>query len=262
MINTFINKILGKMGYAIVQSTTVNHYDKLIKNNITNQAVDYKDSSLNQLFNLFKLSGFEPKHIIDVGAHMGGWTRELIKYYPHANYTLMEPQSGLKQYGKELLNQPNINWITAGAGAVDDKLAFTYVERADSRSFIYSADEAKQKGFVQEIVDVYRLDTLISKGNFGVPDIVKIDAEGLDMEVLNGLGEFSGKVEVIFVEVALANKIYQNTLEEVVAFMYKNGYKVFDVTDLNRPFNKPVLWLMELVFIKSGGLIDKYNWSE
>lgn len=262
MINKIINKLLSKIGFSIVRLQTLHKYEKLLKHKeaIDVQAIDYKGVSLNQLFGLFKSVGFAPKHIIDVGAHKGGWTRELIKYYPLANYTLLEPQLALKEHAQDLLTQGNVKWLTTGAGCNDEKLAFTYVERADSRSFIYSEKQAKERGLSQEIIEVHRLDTIVNSGNFGIPEIVKIDAEGLDLEVLIGLGEYLGKVEVIFVEVALANKIYKNTLEEVVTLMYKKGYKVFDVTDLNRPFQKPVLWLMELVFVKSGGLIDKHNW--
>jgi hypothetical protein len=34
------------------------------------------------------------------------------------------------------------------------------------------------------------------------------------------------------------------------------GYRLFDISDLNRPFQPRVLWLVELVFIKNNGIID------
>ncbi len=39
-------------------------------------------------------------------------------------------------------------------------------------------------------------------------------------------------------------------------YMTQNNYILFDITDLNRPYDKKVLWLIELVFVKRGGLID------
>ena len=41
--------------------------------------------------------------------------------------------------------------------------------------------------------------------------------------------------------------------------MDKKGYSLFEITDLNRPFQPQVLWLVELAFIKKGGIIDNYK---
>jgi hypothetical protein len=37
--------------------------------------------------------------------------------------------------------------------------------------------------------------------------------------------------------------------------MYNKGYKLFEITDLNRPFENKVLWLVELMFIKKAGVL-------
>jgi hypothetical protein len=47
---------------------------------------------------MLKGRGFNPKHIIDVGANRGYWTRASIKFFPEAQYTLVEPQDFLKTY--------------------------------------------------------------------------------------------------------------------------------------------------------------------
>lgn len=38
------------------------------------------------------------------------------------------------------------------------------------------------------------------------------------------------------------------------------GYKLFDITDLNRPWSNNVLWLVELVFVLKNGTIDSIKW--
>ncbi len=43
--------------------------------------------------------------------------------------------------------------------------------------------------------------------------------------------------------------------------MDAKGYCLFDITDLNRPWEKPVLWLVELVFVRKGGRLDSMNWN-
>lgn len=42
--------------------------------------------------------------------------------------------------------------------------------------------------------------------------------------------------------------------------MNEKGYKLFDISDLNRPFDNKVLWLVELLFVLKDGRFDKTNW--
>ena len=39
--------------------------------------------------------------------------------------------------------------------------------------------------------------------------------------------------------------------------MDENNYRLFEITDLNRPFQPKVLWLVELVFVLKDGYIDR-----
>ena len=64
--------------------------------------------------------GFVPKHIIDVGANHGTWTRETLKYFPEAYYTLIEPQEWLKPSLQDILdvnsNETNLNVSNYASG--------------------------------------------------------------------------------------------------------------------------------------------------
>ena len=43
-------------------------------------------------------------HIVDIGANHGTWTRETLKYFPDAFYTLIEPQKWLQPSFQDLLD--------------------------------------------------------------------------------------------------------------------------------------------------------------
>ena len=58
------------------------------------------------------------------------------------------------------------------------------------------------------------------------------------------------------VEVGIVNKTFNNSFLKMINLMDEAGYRLFDITDLNRPFNTNVLWLAELVFIRKNGFID------
>ena len=100
------------------------------------------------------------------------------------------------------------------------------------------------------------LNQLLKDSALPNPDIIKIDAEGLDIEVLKGASNYFGKTEIFMVEAGVVNKSFDNSFLKLINFMDENGYRLFEITDLNRPTEPRVLWLVELVFAKKGGLID------
>lgn len=242
-----LNPINEKLGYRR-QHQFINPYSK--------------NTLLNNLFENFKQMGFEPKHIIDVGANHGTWTREILKFVPDAYFTLIEPQKWLQTSFQDLLDNNNkITYHAVGAGKQKGSFNFTIVDRDDSCSFKYSEEEAKAKGFEQVEIHVITLNDLVKEQNNSIPfpDLVKIDAEGLDIEVLDGASDLLGKTEVFMVEVAVFSKSFENTAQKMINYMSEKGYVLFDITDLNRPFKPSVLWLMELVFVKKDGVLNQYK---
>ena len=78
-------------------------------------------------FSALKARGFAPKHIMDVGANHGYWTRTSLKYFPDVYYTLIEPQDFLRENVQDLLAREDgkIRWIGAGASDKLGTLPFT-----------------------------------------------------------------------------------------------------------------------------------------
>jgi FkbM family methyltransferase len=220
-----------------------------------------KNSLLRVFFTNLKAIGFVPKHIIDVGANHGTWTREVLQYFPKANYSLIEPQSWLQPSFQDILDvNPSIKYYPVGVGADEGVFQFTIADRDDSCSFRYTKSEAKAAGFEQVELSVETLNNIVVKSDFPFPDIVKIDAEGLDIEVLKGADALFGKTEIFLVEAAVVNKNLKNSCFEVIKFMETNGYTLFDITELNRPFGN-CLWLMELVFVLKKGIVNSYDFK-
>ena len=215
---------------------------------------------LDNFYSILKKINFVPNHIIDVGANHGNWTRSALRYFPAAYYTLLEPQGWLKSSITDLLeNNPKIKFYPVGAGNEPGSFKFTVVDRDDSSSFRFTEAEAASHGFERLSVEIVTLNQLVKDQNLPVPDIIKIDAEGLDIEVLQGANSFFGKTEIFMVEAGVVSKSINNSFLKVINFMNDNGYRLFEITDLNRPFQLPVLWLTELVFIKKNGIVDSLN---
>lgn len=239
---------LKRIGYSLHKANSTNE----IESSITSD----KDYLLLNFYNTLNVFGFHPKHIVDVGANHGTWTREALKHFPDAYYTLLEPQEWLKKSFTDILENSKVQFHPVGAGEKNGKFSFTIVDRDDSCSFRYTEKEALEAGFKQIEIPVVTLNDLLSESKLPIPDIIKIDAEGLDIEVLKGSSNFFGKTEVFMVEAGVVNKSFHNSFLKLINYMDGNGYRLFEITDLNRPFSVNVLWLVELVFVKKNGFID------
>jgi FkbM family methyltransferase len=216
-----------------------------------------KSFLLYNFYNTLKAFGFEPKHIVDVGANHGTWTREALQFFPNAQYTLVEPQYWMEESISDILkSNGNVKFYPFGAGEQEGSFQFTILDRDDSCSFKYTAEEAAAMGYKQLALPVITLNKLLATHKLPVPDIIKIDAEGLDIQVLNGASDYFGKTEIFMVEAGVVNKSFDNSLLKLMNYMDGKGYRLFEITDLNRPYQPKVLWLVELVFVLKGGQID------
>jgi FkbM family methyltransferase len=243
-----LKKIINTLGYTL---------KKVNENSQPPLKTNSKDYLLFNFYNTLIQMGFTPHHIVDVGANHGTWTREALRYFPEAYYTLLEPQKWLEKSFQDILDSNSkVQFFPFGAGEKEGSFQFTIVDRDDSCSFRYSKEEAKAAGFKQIEIPVVTLNGLLSNSELPVPDIIKIDAEGLDIAVLKGASDFFGKTEIFMVEAGVVNKSFDNSFLKILNFMDENNYRLFEITDLNRPFQPQVLWLVELVFVKKNGFID------
>jgi hypothetical protein len=81
--------------------------------------------------------------------------------------------------------------------------------------------------------------------------MVKIDAEGLDLKVLVGSSELFGKTDIFLVEGVVCGSGYDNSVAKIIQFMSVAGYRLVDITHLNRSPKHGVLWLCELAFLRN-----------
>jgi FkbM family methyltransferase len=240
-VKRLIHSILAKLGYRIVRI----------------EDGPRPSEGLDPFFALLARMGFAPKHVLDVGANRGLWTREALKFFPEARYTLVEPQDHLKTHVQDLLDgSRKIQWINAGASDRAGTLALTIAASDGSSTFVMTAEQARAGGMQQTAVPVKTLNEIAAAAGGGLPDMVKIDAEGLDLKVLAGASELLGKTDVFLVE-AMVCAGYENSAARVIEFMAGADYRLVDITDMNRSPKHRVLWVCELAFLRNGcGLFD------
>lgn len=208
-------------------------------------------------FRLLGNVGYIPNHIVDVGAHLGGWTRSALNAFPDSKYTLFEPQKELLESQSDL-DVPNVRRNYVGVGPVSGQALLSKHYRADSFSFSLTPEQARDRGFSQVTVEVISLDEYFQQNtDWPPPDLLKIDAEGWDIEVVRGAEKVVSQCDLVLVEAGVLNKRFTNTALEVMKEMDRRGFKLADITDLNRTPTAGALWNVELAFVKAGASFDQ-----
>jgi len=138
-------------------------------------------------FHLLRQLGFTPTHIVDVGANRGYWTRAAFKYFRDPVYTLVEPQDHLRSYSQDLVAQGcKLNWINAGCGDFCGTLPLIVSYRDDASTFVEHDNPTAQR----ITVPIITLNQIVASSDAGLPEMVKIDAEGFDLKVLAGASDW------------------------------------------------------------------------
>jgi|688.fasta_scaffold67064_1 FkbM family methyltransferase len=206
---------------------------------------------------------FRPKLILDVGANRGDWTRMTKDIFPEARFLLVEPQVEMKNSLNDLCSEfEDISWVEAGAGAKEGKLVQTIWDDLAGSSFLPDVDKNLLQSGKQREVDIVTIDSLLVKFNLNIPDLVKLDIQGFELEALRGANSLFGNTELFIIEASLFS--FDDVpgmpiFREVIEFMGERGYEIYDIVGyLRRPFDG-ALGQVDIAFVKREGILRQSN---
>jgi len=246
LLKSKLNAILGRFGFRVVRAT------------------NFPQADVGAFCANIAARGFRPRHVFDVGANKGDWSRAARAVFPGAIYTLIEPQEEMTPFLERFCNEtPGATWIKAGAGATKGELELAVADDTVSSSFAVSTDEAERYDWRLRTVPVVTLDEVaVTVG--AKPDIVKLDVEGFEREVLKGATTLIGETEVFLLELVLFRpKEGAMSFVDAVAFMADLGYVPYDFTGFqSRPYDG-ALALCEVAFARQGGFLRSFlDWDK
>jgi FkbM family methyltransferase len=196
--------------------------------------LDRSTRSVKKYFQKISRLGFSPQTVLDVGANHGGWSREVAAVFSDARFYLIEPQEEMQPFLDDFCTQRNgAKWFLGGAGAEDGYLDLTVWHDLQGSAFLSPLVEAMVPDLQQRRVPVFTVDHLISRGEMGIPDLVKIDVQGYELEVLQGCRRCLGKTDLFVIETSLYHPLDQRpSFYKIVEMMEAYGYTIWDMPDL------------------------------
>ena len=217
------------------------------KNQITNAEL---------ILNVLKTRGFNPKYIIDVGCGYGQWTKKLFKFYPSSNYLLFDADKN---------NKENLNNLKKNNNKLDYKICLLSNDNKNYKfynmgygSSIFE-EQTSHKRNVEEILSTTLDQELPDELQNHSNNLIKLDVQGSEIKILEGLLDKINYFEVIILEVSVHNYNKDSPLfDEVMNFMYNKNYRLYDLFDLKRlGSNESFLVQFDCVFVRNNSELFK-----
>ena len=164
--------------------------------------------------------------IIDVGANAGVYTFSAAKRVGESGLVLaIEPFSQCVNYLNETCRINQLDWVKVCAGAASDRngKAKLAVGSASELNEVVADDSVVSGDF--EEVECFTLDSLLDKYDVKRVDLLKIDAEGHELQVLKGSDRLLQEFAPIILYENIAGT--QGSNLPVADYLRNHGYKLF-----------------------------------
>lgn len=205
---------------------------------------------------MLKSRGFDPKFVIDGGAYEGQWAIDFLEVFPGTKILMLEAQASKADRLNKVIEQyPSVQWHNALLSAEDGKKLF-FIED-ETASHVDTSIKDAEGGHVSETIDA-----IIERKKLNLPDFIKLDVQGFELEVLAGAEKSLANAEFCLLEVSLLNIGNDPLLIDVITFMDKRNFQAYDICQfMRRPYDK-ALHQIDLLFIKKdSALIKDKRWN-
>jgi FkbM family methyltransferase len=207
--------------------------------------------------------GYAPKVIIDGGAHLGDFALLADIVFPRAAVHLIEPQPACQDALRALVKKRG--WALHPVALVSDEEAGKPVtmaagsEPSTGAHIVPAADRTK----ANLLVDASTLDRLFAQtSNAGDRILLKLDLQGYELAALRGALEVLKSVEFVLTEVSFFAQAYEPSIAELIAFLDKNDFDLFDIAALSPRARDNCLKQGDLLFVKRGtSLTRDTSWA-
>lgn len=179
--------------------------------------------------------------IFDIGANIGTFTTWMARAFPNGKIHSFEPQRAVFQMlsGNAAINNLyNVYTYNMGLGRENKKVEFqepNYFQKNDFGTFSLVEDIITDKTENKIVVQINTLDWFVEYYNIPKIHLLKIDVEGMDLDVLvGGKNTIIKNLPVIFIEHCDNRK---TIIEDIKTFLgeFEYGYETIGNNLLCRP---------------------------
>lgn len=199
------------------------------------------------------LDYIRPNRVLDVGANIGEFTKQLMVKFPNTEYVMIEPNPSCET----ALSKLNIPFYIMGLSD-EPKIQDLYIENSNnmaSGASIYKENTEwySEGNYHTQRVKLSRLDDC-DFFNGRNPDFIKLDTQGSEYDILVGGEETIKKTKWVYIEVSLIEYNKDAPLMNVVVRKMKDlNFYIEDILEYHSfpEFNNGCIFQLDLLFKNS-----------
>jgi FkbM family methyltransferase len=177
--------------------------------------------------------GLQLLHFFDVGASNGVWSSQVAEDYPNATYDLFEPladhvPSYLEKLESRLATNPRFRLHKVALGSVCKRATlYRYPNPAGSTALALGRTPPDTTCVEVEMLTI---DYVVRESRLPVPQVLKIDAQGCELDILKGATDTLPALDVLLLECWLTRGYGTSTplLVEVMDWLRDFNFYLWD----------------------------------
>ena len=190
---------------------------------------------------------YDIRIVYDIGAYNGDFTKILDGLLSAEFYMFEANPKKNKPKGLGL----NCSWYNTVLSNSDDK-EITWYDNATGSSYYIENPKYTQVEYRQMKLKTKRLTTLINEKNIPLPDLIKIDTQGSELDILEDCQDILNHCKLIHCEIpAQGVEPYVGTpsYEEYMKFFNDNGF-IYSTRIKDHMINRSILVQHDYFFMK------------
>lgn len=174
---------------------------------------------------------FSPTKILDIGANIGFWTKNVKSIWPDAEYTCIEAGPKYEKHLKEIAN--NCHIAVLGDSNKEIKMYLREINKGSKKKITYTKGSTVFGIFKDyEIRQMQTLDQLVGKdAHF---DLIKQDVQGAEIMIMQGAPDIFTRAKYVIQEVNLyKDEQFPNmpTVNDMDEYMFQLGFNHSEVIE-------------------------------
>ena len=206
--------------------------------------------------------GLAPALVFDVGAYVGDFAMTCRRIWPSTRIACFEPQDRARAHVERMAEADGNVRVHAVLLGAEERAAVVLHEGETASSVLTEHAEPSHFDTVEHPMST--VDQTVAAAYDGrVPDLLKIDVQGYELEVLKGAEHSLSHMQAILAEVNLLDiHVGVPLLADLVGWLDARGFVAFDICGLTRRPLDDALWQADLVFVpKDSPLRRDKRWS-
>ncbi|QWD64625.1 FkbM family methyltransferase [Polynucleobacter sp. MWH-UH2A] len=187
--------------------------------------------------------GFRLNTVYDVGACTGNWSREIAKNFRGTELVLFEANPA---YSKALIETGYKNFNVALSNPGRNKISFYNGTNTGDSYYKETTKFYDAQGAIE--LPCFTLDELISSHSIPIPNFIKLDTQGSELDILHGFS-YLNQVDLVLIECPIVTyNLGAPGIDQYLDFFKKNRFIPVDILEVHRMEN--TLLQVDIIFAR------------